>query len=176
RARAKSVGSQQALGRGLTDLGELDRVVLSLAERIGRRLRAKNRKGRTIHVRVRFPGGRIVTRAHTLDTATAATDAIDPVARRLLGRASGDPAEPPTRVGISVSQLADVAAQQLELWLDEGAVDRTGSAAAEAAAAVDRQVDEIRRRFGKGAVTRAALLGREDRDAPEEFRRLAEKD
>lgn len=176
RARAKSVGSQQALGRGLTDLGELDRVVLSLAERIGRRLRAKNRKGRTIHVRVRFPGGRIVTRAHTLDTATAATDAIDRVARRLLRQAIDDPAEPITLVGISVSQLTDDTAQQLELWLDEGAVERTGSAAAEAAAAVDRQVDEIRRRFGKGAVTRAALLGREDRDAPEEFRRLAEKD
>jgi len=176
RPRAKSVGSQQALGRGLTDPDELDRVVLSLADRIGRRLRAKNRKGRTIHLRVRFPGGRIVSRSHTLDAATAATDAIDRVARRLLRQAIDDPSEPVTLVGISVSQLSDDTAQQLELRLDDGEVERTGSAAADAASAVDRQVDEIRRRFGKGAVTRAALLGREDRDAPEEFRRLAEKD
>jgi len=127
-------------------------------------------------LRVRFPGGRIVSRSHTLDAATAATDAIDRVARRLLRQAIDDPSEPVTLVGISVSQLSDDTAQQLELRLDDGEVERTGSAAADAASAVDRQVDEIRRRFGKGAVTRAALLGREDRDAPEEFRRLAEKD
>lgn len=176
RARAKSVGSQQALGGGLTDLDELDEVVLALADRIGRRLRAKSREGRTITLRARFPGGRIVSRSETLDTAVSSTDAIDRVARRLLRQAIDDPTEAVTLVGISVSQLSDDAARQLELQLDEGEVERTGSAAADAASAVDRQVDEIRKRFGDQAVTRAGLLGRKDRDAPEEFRRLAEKD
>lgn len=176
RARAKSVGSQQALGRGLTDLEELDKVVLGLADRIGRRLRAKHREGRTITLRARFTGGRVVSRSETLDAAVSSTDAIDRVARRLLRQAIDDPNEPVTLVGVSISHLSDDAAHQLEFQLDEGEVERTGSAAADAASAVDRQVDEIRKRFGNEAVTRAGLLGRTDRNAPEEFRRLAEKD
>lgn len=176
RARAKSVGSQQALGRGLTDMAELDQVVLSLSDRIGRRLRAKGREGRTVTVRVRFPGPRVVSRSETLGAAVSATDAIDHVASKLLRQAIDDPKEPVTLVGISVSGLGQASAHQMELQLDEGEAERTGSAAAEAATAIDRQLDEIRRRFGDKAVTRAGLLGRADRDAPDEFRKLAEKD
>lgn len=176
RPRAKSVGSQQALGRGLTDLDELDKVVLSLADRIGRRLRAKGREGRTISVRARFPGGRIVSRSETLDAPTGGTDAIDKVAKRLLRSAIDDPNEAVTLVGISVSGLLEEAGVQMELGLDEGEVERAGSQAADAGDAVDRQIDQIRRRFGDKAVIRAGLLDRVDRDAPEEFRRLAEKD
>lgn len=176
RPRAKSIGSQQALGRGLTDLEGLDKVVLSLAERIGRRLRSKGREGRTINLRARFPGGRIVSRSETLDAPISATDAIDKVARRLLRQAIDDPTEPVTLVGVSLSGLLEGAGIQMELGWEDGDVERAGSLAADAGEAVDRQVDEIRRRFGNKAVTRAGLLDREDRDAPEEFRRLAEKD
>ncbi|MFP3916105.1 MAG: DNA polymerase IV, partial [Actinomycetota bacterium] len=176
RPRAKSVGSQQALGRGLTDPDELDRVVLSLAERIGKRLRAKSREGRTVSLRARFPGGRIVSRSETLDAPISGTDAIDTVARRLLRQAIDDPTEPVTLVGVSVSGLFEEAGVQMELGLDEGEVEKAGSKAAEAGNAMDRQIDEIRRRFGDKAVTRAGLLDRADRNAPEEFRRLAEKD
>lgn len=64
--RAGSVGSQQALGRGLTEVGEMDVVLGGLADRVGRRLRRKDRAGSTITVRVRLPGPRSVTRSHTL--------------------------------------------------------------------------------------------------------------
>src|SRR5690606_2198457 len=138
RSRAKSVGSQQALGRGLTDLAELDKVVLSLADRIGRRLRGKGREGRTITVRVRFPGPRVVSRSETLPAAVSATDAIDNVAKKLLRQAIDAPTESVTLVGISVSGLGEASAHQMELDLDAGEAERTGSAAAEAAAAVDR--------------------------------------
>lgn len=176
RARAKSVGSQQALGRGLTDLAEMDGVVLSLADRVGRRMRAKDRVGRTVTVRVRFPGPRLVTRSETLDTAIAGTSAIEAVARRLLRAAIDDPTEPATLIGISVSGLVDDEAVQMDLGLDPGEVDRTGTQAADTGAAVDRSVDEIRRRFGNAAVTRAGLLGRSDDSVPDDFRKLAEKD
>lgn len=176
RARSKSVGSQQALGRGTTDPDELTRVVLGLADRIGRRMRAKTRSGRTVSVRVRFRGGRVVSRSSTLDAPTAVTAAIADVARTLVDRAIDDPGEEVTLIGISVSGLGEAQGVQMELGLDSGDVARAGSAAADTAEAVDRQIDEIRRRFGDDAVTRAGLMGRKDRNAPEDFRRLAEKD
>ena len=176
RARAKSVGSQQALGRGLTDLGELDAVILALADRVGRRMRSKGRVGRTVTVRLRFPGPRLLTRSETLEAPIAGTAAIETVASRLLRSAMDDSTEPATLVGIAVSGLIDDASIQMELGLEEGEVERAGSQAADTGAAVDRQVDEIRRKFGNAAVTRAGLLGRQDRDAPDEFRKLAEKD
>ena len=176
RPRAKSVGSQQALGRGTTDPEEMTRVVLGLADRIGRRMRSKERSGRTISVRVRFQGGQVLSRASTLETPTASTAAIARVARRLVDQAVDDPDEVVTLIGISVSGLGRGGGVQLDLGLDEGSVDQTGSAAADTAEAVDRQVDEIRRKFGDGAVTRAGLMNRSDANAPEDFRKLAEKD
>lgn len=177
RPRAKSIGSQQALGRGIVASADIDRVVLTLAERVTRRLRDKGRSARTITTRVRFPGGRVVSRSETLAAPVATTEAVGEVARRLAEEARVGEDEPLTLVGVSLSGLVDDAAIQLELGLDGSSVaERAGSARAERAAAIDRQLDEIRRRFGKGMVTRAGLLDSEDRDAPEDFRRLSERD
>lgn len=169
RAAAKSIGSQQALGRGTTDVDELDRVLLSLAERVGRRLRAKERRGRTVTVRIRFPPDRSITRSETLSRPVSATEGIWETSRRLLRHGLDDPSQPVTLVGISVSGLEDEETVQESLAFEEEVEEGRNDA-------VDRQIDEIRRRFGDQAVTRAGLLGRADRDAPEEFRRLAEKD
>ena len=178
RRRSKSVGSQRALGRGVVDPAEVDRIVLSLAERITGRMRTKGRSGRTISVRVRFPGGRIVSRSETLGAPTHVTAAVARVARRLVDAAVDDPTEPITLIGVSVSGLVGAVAVQLRFDVDDDddAVERSGSADAEAGAAIDRQIDAIRRRFGATAVVRAGLMGRDDRDAPDDFRRLAEKD
>ena len=178
RRRAKSIGSQQALGRGVTDQEELDRIVLTLAQRITGRMRGKHRSGRTVSVRVRFPGGRVVSRSETLHAPTDVTDAVARVARRLVGAAMEDPTEPVTLVGVSVSGLVDSSAVQLELDVadDEAALERAGSVESATGAAIDRQLDAIRDRFGAGAVTRAGLMGRSDPNAPDDFRKLAERD
>ena len=176
RARAKSVGSQSALGRGLTDVADMDEVILAIADRVGRRMRNKGRAGRTITVRVRFPGPRNFTRSETLDAPIDGTTAIEKVAARLLRSAIDGESEPVTLIAISVSGLVDGSAIQMELGLEDGDVERAGSKAADTGAAVDRQVDEIRRKFGNAAVTRAGLLNRRDGDVPDEFRKLAERD
>jgi DNA polymerase-4 len=127
-------------------------------------------------VRARFPEGRLLTRSQTLPTPAAATAAIEKTARRLLRQAMGDCDDPVTLVGIALSGLENDSGLQLELGWDTGEVDRAGTAASDTALAIDRQVDEIRRRFGVGAITRAGLIGRDDTNAPDDFRRLAERD
>lgn len=170
--RAGSVGSQQALGRGLTDPGELAVVVMAIADRIGRRLRAKNRVGSTLSLRARFPGPRTVSRSHTLRSPTSATAAISNLGVVLLDRATQDESAPVTLVGMSVSNLTTDAFLQLELGVDEGHVLRSGSEAALRRRALDESVDAVRERFGRSTLRLG--IGNAA-GVPDGFRELAEK-
>ncbi len=150
--RRSSVGSQRALGRGRRSRGELDRVLLGLVERVTERLRAGRRVARTVTLRLRDDALARSTRSRTLPEATDRTDVVLGTARALL-----EERWPVLRdggcslLGITVSDLSPADAVQLSLDLDghdRGALDRT--------------LDDLRDRFGRSAVTRASLLGRDD--------------
>ncbi|MDX1469669.1 MAG: DNA polymerase IV [Acidimicrobiia bacterium] len=170
--RSGSVGSQQALGRGLSDRDEMRSVVQGLADRVGRRLRAKGRSGATITVRARFAGPRLATRSHTLPAPTASTAALAALGVELLDRALADNGDHVTLIGLSVSNLTDSTSVQLELGLDDGHILRSGSRADRSRRRVDEKVDEIRRRFGRESVR----YGNGPRGLGDDFRRLAERE
>ncbi len=170
--RAGSVGSQQALGRGLTDLGAMHSVVGSLADRVGRRLRRKERAGSTITVRLRFPGPLRITRSRTLRWPTASTRTISAVATGLLEKGVTGEGGPVTLIGVTVSNLQTDRFVQLELGFDWGELTSPGSLLAARNAALDEKVDEVRDRFGNNALQ----LGRvEDGSVEDDFRSLAER-
>jgi DNA polymerase-4 len=170
--RAGSVGSQQALGRGLTDSGELSVVVLGLADRVGRRLRKKQRSGSTVSLRVRFPGPRLISRSHTLPTPTSSTAALAELGGVLLTRAVEGQEEPVTLVGLSVSNLTTDDFLQLELDVDPGNVLRAGSGVDLKHRALDASVDGIRDKFGRQLLKLG--VAPERGIGSEEFRQLAE--
>ena len=128
-------------------------MLVSLVERVARRLRKAGRAGRTVTLRLRFDDFSRATRSHTLPRATASTDTVLSVARTLLD-VVGPLVETRglTLVGIAVGNLDDADATQLTLPF-----------AARDGPALDTTLDEVRARFGTGAVTRAVLLGRDDR-------------
>ncbi len=170
--RAGSVGSQQALGRGLDDPEEMTVVMVGLADRVGRRLRAKGRTGSTITVRMRFPGPRSVTRSHTLGAPTASTAALVSMGTALIGRALDDnPGETVTLIGLSVSHLTTDEHRQLEFDLGDGDVLRSGSDTALRRSSLDESVDRVRERFGRDALA----YGTGSRGMGDDFRRLSER-
>jgi DNA polymerase IV len=170
--RAGSVGSQHALGPGLVSRDEMAVVLLGLADRVGRRLRAKGRTGSTLTVRARFPGPRAVTRSHTLAAPTGSTAALSDLGMTLLERALDDnPGEAVTLIGISVSNLTTDDHVQLELDLGEGDVLRSGSDLAIRRSKLEGKVDEVREKFGRDLLSYGVGAG----GASDEFRRLAEK-
>ena len=172
--RAGSIGSQSAI-RPTTDHEECHHVLLGLADRVGRRLRAKERMGRTVTVAIRHPGPRLVSRSATVPDAVSSTDALLELARPLLDDALAESDEPVTLVRISVSHLEQERPTQLELPVDGGTAARPGSAKGVAARDLDRQVDAVRDRFGRDSVKRASLI--EDYDeVPDDFRELAQRD
>jgi DNA polymerase IV len=102
-------------------------------------------------LRLRFSDFSRATRSHTLPRATAETQPILATARGLLAAAMPTiERQGITLVGVAVANLDDDDAVQLALPLDR-----------HAGGALDAALDEVRRRFGPTAITRAVLLGRD---------------
>jgi DNA polymerase IV len=149
--RRRSIGSQCALGRTRKTPEAVDAVLVSLVDRVTRRMRIAGRVGRTVVLRLRFGDFSRATRSHTLPQPIAHTQTILLTARWLLSGAMPEiERRGLTLVGVAVANLEDDSALQLVLPLD----GFSGTA-------LDAALDEVRRRFGSTAVTRAVLLGRE---------------
>jgi len=146
--RAKSIGHEETYARDVTDHDDVRREVVRLADSAARRVRAARLAGRTVTLKVRFGDFSTITRSHTFavptdtghDVATAAIGLLDhigaPRGIRLLG--------------VTVSNLSDGRARQLSFADADGGWQEA-----------TRAVDEIRLRFGTGAVGPATLAGRD---------------
>jgi len=153
--RRKSIGAQQALGRGNRSAGELEAVLLGLVDKVARRLRAADRVGRTVTVRMRYADLVAVTRAHTLTHPTAVTQAVADVAVAILRDHQHVLDERGcSLIGVSVGDLADEGRPDADeqLTLPFGSKPRDG---------LDDAVDELRRKFGAAAIQRGSLLGKQ---------------
>jgi DNA polymerase IV len=149
--RRRSIGSQRALGRSPKSPDDLDAALMALVERVTRRMRDAGRTGRTVVLRLRFDDFSRATRSHTLPWPTSHTHTILATARDLLAAAMPMiRRQGITLIGIAVANLDDSGAIQLTLPFDR-----------QSGTALDAALDEVRERFGSGAVTRAALLGRD---------------
>jgi DNA polymerase IV len=150
-SRRRSVGSQSALGSRPRSAAEIDTVLVSLVDRVTRRMRASGRVGRTVQLRLRFGDYSRATRSLTLGQATATTRTVLTAAKSLLAAARPMIRERGlTLLGVAVTDVSmPRAGVQLPLAL--GGRDDT---------ALDAAVDHTRDRFGAKAVTRASLVRR----------------
>ena len=149
RQRRRSIGAQRALGRRARSPGELDASLMTLVDRVARRMRKAGRACRTVVLRLRFDDFARATRSHTLAEATTRTATLLRVARGLLAASGAVIARRGlTLIGISLTNLCDQNAIQLALPFD-----RT--------AGLDRTLDELRERFGASAISRGTLVGQD---------------
>src|SRR6476660_9751638 len=74
--RRRSIGSQCALGRSRKTPDAVDAILVSLVDRVTRRLRSAGRVGRTVVLRLRFGDFSRATRSHTLPLPTAHTQTV----------------------------------------------------------------------------------------------------
>jgi DNA polymerase-4 len=177
--RARSAGAQSAIGRRPAEEQVYRPTLRHLADRVGTRLRAKARLGRTVSVRVRFADLRSVTRSVTLPAPISATATLAEIAEELVRGVMADHPDEQiiSLLAISVSNLEEQGEVQLELPLGlEDEKRRPGAKKGVARWAVDRAVDAIRGRFGWAAVGYASVMLEASRLVPDAFRELAEKD
>lgn len=122
---------------------------MTLVDRVARRLRAAHRACRTVVLRMRFDDFARATRSHTIAEATARTATLLAVARRLLAVSADLIAQRGlTLIGISLTNLCDQDAVQLALPFDR-------------LSGLDETIDALRERYGTGAISRGALVGRD---------------
>jgi DNA polymerase IV len=177
--RAQSAGAQSALGKKPAAASIYRPTLRHLADRVGSRLRAKSRFGRTVSVRVRFADLRSVSRSLTLPAPISATATLAEIAEDLVRAALADHPDEQTisLLAISVSNLEDHSALQLEFPLGLAhEAHRPGAKQGMARLVVDRAVDRVRDRFGWEAIGYASVALGASRSVPDAFRELAEKE
>jgi DNA polymerase-4 len=144
-ADAKSIGHEHTFDVDTADRDVIERTLLAMADGVAGRLRASGVKAGTITVKIRDSSFRTITRQRTL---AEATDLTEPIWRTALELARPEVRGIRVRLlGVTASHLGSP--DQLALF---GGADARRRQATEAA-------DEIRRRYGERAVTRARLLG-----------------
>jgi DNA polymerase-4 len=175
--RARSAGAQSAIAEKPAEVRVFRPTLRHLADRVGTRLRAKSRLGRTVSVRVRFADLRSVTRSVTLPAPISATAILAEIAEDLVRRVLANHPDEQTisLLAISVSNLEKHSVVQLELPLGlEHEERRPGTKRGMARWVVDRAVDTIRDRFGWESVGYGSAALEASRSVPDEFRELAE--
>jgi DNA polymerase-4 len=143
----KSVSHEETFDRDLDDEAELLREVLALSRRVGARLRDDGYRARTVTLKVRLANFTTLTRSRTIDPPTDVGADLYQVASELF-RALPGARRRVRLLGVAGTGLVAAGEEQLALLRGE----RWGE--------VERAVDRIEERFGRGSAMPAALLDR----------------
>ncbi len=142
----KSVSSERTFRRDLDDRTELETILLEQVLTVGRTLRQRGLRARTVTVKSRSPDFRTRTASRTLPEAIESDSVLYTVARQLLKELLGRGTPRLRLLGVSASSLADDGAGgQLPLFdhpLVETERDRT----------LSQLMDVVRERFGGDAL------------------------
>ena len=151
----KSISHEETFDRDVDADEDIVRELLSLARRVGARLRAEGYVARTVGIKVRLANFTTLTRSRTLPEATDLAARLYHVATELYRGLPG--ARRRIRLlGVQAAGLQPAGAEQLALLRGERWSD------------LERTVDRIEKRFGRGAAVPATLLegaARSDRRA-----------
>ncbi|GAB7079394.1 DNA polymerase IV [Megalodesulfovibrio paquesii] len=146
---AKSEGAEVTLDHDTVDRDFLKQQLYIQCQRVGRRLRKDGRSARTLTLKLKDHDFRSLTRSRTVDPPVASTEGIFEVAADLLDK---EPLVRPIRlIGVSASGFL---APPRQLPLFEDPQERLEQRRQE----LDRTLDSIEERFGRGAVTRGRGL------------------
>jgi DNA polymerase-4 len=156
----KSIGHEETFPVDVSERAVLEHEIVRLADAVASRLRAAQASARTVQLKLRYGDFRTITRSRTLAEPTDLAGDLGRVARELLGGV--DVAEGVRLLGISGQQLVRrpaaagggpaTADDQGQLFDEAGAPSTEAAPGSTRQAAVERSLDEIRAKFGPGAV------------------------
>ncbi|MEB8389289.1 DNA polymerase IV [Rhodobacteraceae bacterium KMM 6894] len=148
RAPVKSISKETTFFEDTGDADLLDGHLWRLSEQVADRAKARQLAGRVVTLKLKRSNHSSLSRRLALRDATQMADVIYRTARGLMDTTAR---EAPFRlIGVGLSDLLDEAGADLSAdLLDPQAVRRSGA---------ERASDEIRRKFGEGAILKGRAL------------------
>ena len=140
-AKAKSISSENTFIENISDKETLMAYLSHLTEQVASRLREKNRKGKTINIKIRFHDFTTIVRSKTLAESTNQTQQIWQLVKSLFKTAIASDASGRTAVrllGVGVSGFNNDTIYQGDLFSEDSKYDE-----------LDDVTDEINLRFGQ---------------------------
>jgi len=147
---AKSIGAEHTFGEDTADREQIRKTLLTLADRVGRRLRHEGILAGGVTLKFRDHRFHTITRAAILERPTDIGDDLFRAAWGLLGKVDWKGSQV-RLLGVTATRLqsaAQLPVGQLSLFSPDPDPRRD----------LARTVDAIQERFGRAAITRASLL------------------
>ncbi len=153
----KSVSSELTLAKNTLDTPYLKQTLLKQSERVSRELRKMGVKAKVVTLKLKHDDFKQITRRITIQSPTQSTDTIYKEAARLLDQYSLTRKVRLVGVGASgfVSATQPV---QMDIFGKTPATNKNWEK-------VDKTLDHIGKKFGKGVVQRASLSDRSDKES-----------
>lgn len=148
----KSIGHEETFETDVADVELLRAELLRLSDRVAVRLRRAGVEAAGVAIKVRFSDFSTITRSATLPDPSAVGQRIAEASRELL--AGVDLRLPVRLIGVRAERLRPAGSGGAALWDDDEDWRR-----------LEGTLDHALARFGRGAVTRATFLGRDERRA-----------
>jgi len=149
--QSKSIGHTTTLPQDISELPDVHRVMLNLADQVARRLRRQKLVAATVQITIRTPDMKTITRSSTLRVPTESADEVYREACRLYSQhwKSGKPVR---LLGITLQNLTakEDAAIQLDLFEYPNQPKKEQ---------LNIAMDKIRDKFGESALLTAGMLG-----------------
>lgn len=147
---AKSISHETTFAQDINDKECMAAWLVDLAEQVAWRLRRHQLRGRTVHLKLRFSDFRTITRALTLPSPTNVTQEICTAALELFAQRMPAGRFAVRLLGVGMSGFYPPTQAQRTLFDDDEAQGVQSH--------LDQAADQIRERFGAGALGRASGL------------------
>lgn len=161
----KSYSLERTFPKDIHSREELRLRLLEFCEELAFRLRDAGLRGRKVTIKARYPSFKTLTRTHTLTFSTNVGVRFYAAARELLDRI---PQGPLRLLGLSIAGLDDVRTPHQGMLFGTSPAEVEAPAEsperarfAERLERVSPGLDRLRRKYGRGVVIPASLLGRD---------------
>lgn len=155
RVENKGIGNSTTLARDATTEKEAKKVLLWLAETVGGRVRKEGVKIKMVSVEIKYSTFRTVSHQKQLYRATNTDKVIYDTACELFHELWNG--EPIRLLGIRTSKLVDKAEPEQMSIFDLQAAMEQQNPKSEKQEKLDKALDQIRKKYGEGAIVRGSL-------------------
>lgn len=159
----KGVGNSTTLSRDLENIDEIFKVLLTLSEKVGERLRAGKQKAKTIAVEIKYNDFTKCSRQTTIESATDSGTEVYNIVKILFKELWNQ--RPVRLLGVRTANLVEQGEpEQLSImdigkWSNESrGKNESAKPSREKMQKLDEALDAIKDKYGKDAIKRASLM------------------